>query len=145
MTRNFHVLCNILKFNEAPMLRKALPGSSANISPFSFSFSHDRSTKVQYGKLSLNNVASIYSLVRHMSMWPKGFEDPAAHKRDFPALRNSGEFETKALSPIKSAPSTATCSMFKDPLVQKFHRLCTLHGRAEVTEINLRVCVSIFY
>jgi len=83
-------------------------------------------------------VARVPDLVRYMSMWPKGFEEPVIHKRDFPSLRASGEFQTKALSPIKSAPNTATCSLFKDPLVQRFHRLCTVHGRSEVSENNLR-------
>merc|ERR1719411_740519 len=71
-------------------------------------------------------------------MWPKGFEDPVIHKKDFPELRESGDYQVKALAPIKSAPNSATCSLFKDPLVQKFQRLCTLHGRSEQAENNMR-------
>ena len=72
-------------------------------------------------------------------MWPKGFEDPVIHKSDFPALRDSGDYQTKAISPIKSAPNSATCSLFTDLTVKKFQRLCTLHGRSEVAENNMRV------
>ena len=47
------------------------------------------------------------TLTRLMSMWPTGFQDPITHKRDFPEMRDSGEFEKKALAPIKSAPLTS--------------------------------------
>jgi len=86
---------------------------------------------------SLNGVQGI-TLTRLMSMWPTGFQDPITHKRDFPEMKDSGEFEKKALAPIKSAPNWATCSLFKDPLIQKFQRLFTQHGRSEQAENNLR-------
>ena len=91
---------------------------------------------------SLNGAQGI-TLTRLMSMWPTGFQDPITHKRDFPEMRDSGEFEKKALAPIKSAPNWATCSLFKDPLIQKFQRLCTQHGRSEQAENNLRVSLLI--
>merc|ERR1712038_2221892 len=84
------------------------------------------------------NILSVPELIRYMSMWPKGFEEPVIHKKDFPELRESGDYQVKALAPIKSAPNSATCSLFKDPLVQKFQRLCTLHGRSEQAENNMR-------
>jgi len=69
--------------------------------------------------------------------WPAGFEEPVPHKRDIPAIRDSGEYEKKALAPIKSAHKSATCSLFQDPLIQKFKRLCTVHGRAQQAENNM--------
>ena len=89
--------------------------------------------------LYFKSTLSTPNLLRHMSMWPKGFEDPVIHKSDFPALRDSGDYQTKAISPIKSAPNSATCSLFTDRTVKKFQRLCTLHGRSEVAENNMRV------
>ena len=133
------MLCNILKPSELGMVGKTLTTWNANIYQVLPYILQQCSSKTQYITVNVAVLSSMPNCVRHMSMWPKGFEDPAAHKRDFPELRNTGEFQTKALSPIKSASSSATCSLFKDPLVQKFHRLCTLHGRSEVAENNLRV------
>ena len=77
--------------------------------------------------------------------WPAGFEEPVPHKRDIPAIRDSGEYEKKALAPIKSAHKSATCSLFQDPLIQKFKRLCTVHGRAQQAENNMMVMNSFSY
>ena len=95
--------------------------------------------RMQESTLCVKNTVWTPDILRHMSMWPKGFEDPVIHKSDFPTLRDTGEYQTKAVSPIKSAPTSATCSLFKDRTVQKFQRLCTLHGRSEVAENNMRV------
>ena len=73
------------------------------------------------------------------SQWPDGFENPIPHKTDIPAMRDSGEYEKKALAPIKSAAKSASCSLFRDPLVDRFERLCRVHGRAQQAENNLMV------
>lgn len=101
-------------------------------------FLYNSSNVVNKTTLYVQNVAPLPTFGRSMSMWPSGFEDPVKHKKDFPELKEKGEYQTKALSPIKSTPNYATCSLFKDPLVQKFHRLCTVHGRSEQAENNLR-------
>ena len=105
-------------------------------------FLYNSSNVVNKTTVCVQNVTPLYTFGRSMSMWPSGFEDPVIHKKDFPELKDKGEYQTKALSPIKSTPNYATCSLFKDPLVQKFHRLCTVHGRSEQAENNLRVSHS---
>merc|ERR1719273_449053 len=55
-----------------------------------------------------------------MSMWPNGFEDPVKHKQDFPELKDKGEYQTKALSPIKSAPNYATSHYSKTRWFKNF-------------------------
>ena len=120
------------------MLRKLIISNSLNTSPIKEVFLNGSKTSLNTNHYKHNGIQNMY-LFRFMSMWPTGFEDPVIHKRDFPVMRDSGEYEKKALAPIKSAPNSATCSLFKDPLVQKFHRLCTIHGRSEQTENNLRV------
>ena len=120
-------------------LGKLLSSCTVSFRQVSLVVAQDGSRILSKQQYYFKDLANVPNLGRFMSMWPKGFEDPVIHKRDFPSLQESGEFETKALSPIKSAPNTATCSLFKDPLVQKFHRLCTVHGRSEVAENNLRV------
>ena len=99
----------------------------------------------------VNNGQQSIILIRFKTMWPKdnqwpkGFEEPVPHKRDIPAMRDSGEYEKKALAPIKSAHRSATCSLFQDPLIQKFKRLCTVHGRAQQAENNMMVIDSYSY
>ena len=100
---------------------------------------------MQESTLCVKNGVWTPHLLRHMSMWPKGFEEPVIHKSDFPTLRDSGDYQTKAISPIKSAPNSATCSLFRDRTVQKFQRLCTIHGRSEQSENNMRVGKSTFW
>ena len=99
----------------------------------------------------VNNGQQSIIIIRSKTKWPKepqwpaGYEDPVPHKRDIPAIRDSGEYEKKALAPIKSANKSATCSLFQDPLIQKFKRLCTVHGRAQQAENNMKVTNSFSY
>jgi len=119
------------------MLRKLITNNCLNTNQVKVLVQKGSKTSLKTDQYKHNGIQS-FGLFRFMSMWPTGFEDPVIHKRDFPVMRDSGEYEKKALAPIKSAPNSATCSLFKDPLVQKFHRLCTVHGRSEQSENNLR-------
>ncbi len=79
-----------------------------------------------------------------MSMWPKEYEDPVAHKSHFKRLRETGEFETKKTAPIKAADVEANCSVFRDELVDKFRRLFTVYTKSERAQLILReVCLQI--
>ena len=137
MVCNLPISMGILNFCKTPILHRALSEYNIKSSVKRMLKLNCHTNKILSGKQYTSSTFGC--VVRYMSMWPHGFEEPAAHKQEFPELRKSGDFQTKALSPIKSAPNSATCSLFKDPLVQKFHRLCTVHGHSEVAESNLRV------
>ncbi len=71
-------------------------------------------------------------------MWPSEFEDPVANRTDFPALRESGEYDRKRLVPVKSALDSANCSVFSDPLVLRVRNTMARKGRFERVDRELR-------
>ena len=79
-------------------------------------------------------------LARPMSgMWPKGFQEPIKHKKEFPESKLSGVFEEKTLNPIKAAPNDATCSLFKqDDKIRKFTCLVMKYSEREKADIEMR-------
>merc|ERR1712150_242673 len=115
-------LFTVLYMRNNKMLRKLITNNCLNTNQVKVLVPKSSKTSLKTDQYKHNGIQS-FGLFRFMSMWPTGFEDPVIHKRDFPVMRDSGEYEKKALAPIKSAPNSATCSLFKDPLVQKFHRL----------------------
>eukprot|EP00092_Neocalanus_flemingeri_P039977 GFUD01043546.1.p1 GENE.GFUD01043546.1~~GFUD01043546.1.p1 ORF type:complete len:240 (-),score=83.95 GFUD01043546.1:852-1571(-) len=73
------------------------------------------------------------SLAR-MSMWSTKFEDPLTSRQEIDSIRNTPEYERKVNVPIKAALKTASCSMFKDPLLTRFINMVQEHSNAQVGE-----------
>lgn len=78
-------------------------------------------------------------LMKHMSirsiMWSPRFEDPLQSKAEIEAIRGTPEYDRKVNSPIKAAHKSATCSMFRDPLVTRFQNIITYHNQAQLGTI----------
>ena len=82
-------------------------------------------------------------------MWPSKFEDPLTSKKEINSIRRSPEYERKVNVPIKAALKTASCSMFRDPLLTRFINQVQESSKGQVGEnIMLETCrrikVSIF-
>merc|ERR1712180_109322 len=73
-------------------------------------------------------------------MWPTGFKHPIKHKREFPEARESGLFEETSLNPVRSAPSEANCSVFRQSpdKLTKFIRLTMMEKDRMRAEWELR-------
>jgi len=69
-----------------------------------------------------------------MSMWSSKFEDPLTSRKEIDSIRNTPEYERKVNVPIKSALKSASCSMFKDPILTKFTNIVQEHSNAQVGE-----------
>ena len=70
----------------------------------------------------------------NMAMWPEKFEDPLINRKDIDSIRRSPEYERKVNVPVKAAVKSATCSMFTEPLLQKFINIVQLHSNAQMGE-----------
>ena len=76
-----------------------------------------------------------------MAMWPTKFEEPLTSRKDIDEIRKTPEYERKVNVPIKAAVKSATCSLFMDPLLQRFINIVQLHSNAQVGEnIYLETC-----
>ena len=76
-----------------------------------------------------------------MAMWPSKFEEPLTSRKEIDDIRQSPEYERKVNVPIKAAVKSATCSLFMDPLLQRFINIIQLHSNAQVGEnIYLETC-----
>ena len=69
-----------------------------------------------------------------MSMWSTKFEDPLTSRQEIDSIRNTPEYERKVNVPIKAALKTASCSMFKDPILTRFINMVQEHSDAQVGE-----------
>ena len=69
-----------------------------------------------------------------MAMWPTKFEDPLITRKDIERIRKTPEYERKVNVPVKAAVKSATCSMFTEPLLQKFINIVQLHSNAQMGE-----------
>ena len=77
----------------------------------------------------------------NMAMWPTKFEEPLTSRKDIDDIRKTPEYERKVNVPIKAAVKSATCSLFMDPLLQRFINIVQLHSNAQVGEnIYLETC-----
>jgi len=72
------------------------------------------------------------ALLRSMSMWTPGFEDPILHKNELKNAKVSGEYKRKTLVPIKAADPTATCSNFLDKEFIDFLRCFLKEGKRHI-------------
>lgn len=80
------------------------------------------------------------SMVRTI-MWNPKFEDPLTSRQEIDSIRNTPEYERKVNVPIKSALKSATCSMFRDPIVDRFINVVQEHSNGQVGEnIMLETC-----
>ena len=70
-------------------------------------------------------------------MWPPEFEDPVLRKEQIPELKESGEYERLKKVPIKAAPNDSTCSLFIDPMVQRFRNTLMERGKKELANRQL--------
>ena len=74
-------------------------------------------------------------------MWNPKFEDPLTSKQEIDAIRNTPEYERKVNVPIKAALKTASCSMFRDPILTRFTNVVQEHSNGQVGEnIMLETC-----
>ena len=67
-------------------------------------------------------------------MWPAKFEEPLKSRDEINQIRRTPEYERKINVPVKSAAKDASCSMFQDPLLQKFVKMVTEHSNAQLGE-----------
>ena len=67
-------------------------------------------------------------------MWSPKFEDPLRSREEIDEIRKTPEYERKVNVPLKAALKSASCSMFRDPLIQKFTNTVQLHSNAQVGE-----------
>ena len=80
------------------------------------------------------------SLAR-MSMWSTKFEEPLTSKQEIDSIRNTPEYDRKVNVPIKAALKTASCSMFKDPILTRFINMVQEHSNGMKGEtILLETC-----
>ncbi|TRY74772.1 hypothetical protein TCAL_09514 [Tigriopus californicus] len=78
-----------------------------------------------------------YRRLLHLSpsiatMWPPHFEDPIWQQNALKELSGSQEFERLKTVPIKSAPFTASASIFYSPIVERFTRQLMRKGKREI-------------
>jgi len=71
---------------------------------------------------------------RGLAMWPPEFEDPVEDKEEFPSMRDSGEYDRRKLLPAKAAPNKASCSVFRDRIVDKVLHMAMKEGNKRRTE-----------
>ena len=80
-------------------------------------------------------------LLARSIMWNPKFEDPLTSKKEIDAIRNTPEYERKVNVPIKAALKTASCSMFRDPILTRFTNVVQEHSNGQVGEnIMLETC-----
>ena len=60
------------------------------------------------------------------------FEDPLLSKTEIEEIKGTPEFQRKTSVPIKAAHMNTTCSMYKDPLIQRFQNIVQLHSDAPI-------------
>lgn len=74
-------------------------------------------------------------------MWPAKFEEPLKSREEIGQIQKTPEYERKVNVPVKAAAQDASCSMFQDPLLQKFIKICTVTSSAQLGEqIWLETC-----
>ena len=82
-------------------------------------------------------------------MWPAKFEEPLKNRQEIKEIKNTPEYERKINVPVKAADKNASCSMFRDQLLQRFVNMIQEHSNGQLGEkIWLETCrrikVSVF-
>lgn len=74
-------------------------------------------------------------------MWPAKFEEPLKNRQEIKEIKNTPEYERKINVPVKAADKNASCSMFRDPLLQRFVNMIQEHSNGQLGEkIWLETC-----